>query len=415
MSHKNHDGRDRSIAQTPSTSSRVPSSPAPEAPSPACNISSTCSTFSTATLPCHLLSLSPRNEASNTTPSHTHHRPVGGPGPGAGLSDSSLHTSSVSSGCTSTRPRPCCPCWHLTESPNSSDDPCIPAHQTPTRSSPWVPLRTHIPKAAQEAWARRHLHLDRPPVPPRTCPPSWAPIAHENPTTPHQTHTTPKTISRREHERATALAKEETKLPATFSETLAKEKEIVEDKARMTLLPLPVAQPPSPRFLRPLACRMLSCPSHQTLRRERRDSGRTPGFSDEPVRAFHGVVGIMVEGHTPSPVVSWISSASVAALRKQDGDHRQVAVGETLRRLTAWSLLAKVTKDTTRNLHPSQLGFGTASGCEATVHAIRLRCHDNDEERCLLTKELENAFNQIDKCCFLWGRPTSRARSDPLQ
>ena len=49
-------------------------------------------------------------------------------------------------------------------------------------------------------------------------------------------------------------------------------------------------------------------------------------------------------------------------------------------------MLATVSKDTTRNFHPSQW---TANGCEAIVHFVRrwLRCHDNDEGRCLLTMD----------------------------
>ena len=58
------------------------------------------------------------------------------------------------------------------------------------------------------------------------------------------------------------------------------------------------------------------------------------------------------------------------ALRKKDGSHRPVAVGETLRRLTAKVLLAIVSEHTTA-LRPAQLGFGTKSDCEAIIHAIR--------------------------------------------
>ena len=40
-------------------------------------------------------------------------------------------------------------------------------------------------------------------------------------------------------------------------------------------------------------------------------------------------------GHIPGPVVSWIASAPLAALRKKDGNHHPVVVEETLQRLTA--------------------------------------------------------------------------------
>ena len=84
--------------------------------------------------------------------------------------------------------------------------------------------------------------------------------------------------------------------------------------------------------------------------------------------------------------------ASLTALKKEDGSHRPVAVGDTLRRLTAKALLATVSEEVTRYLGPTQLGFGT----------IRwLQKNDNNEKRCLLTMDMENACNLIDWSCFL--------------
>ena len=63
--------------------------------------------------------------------------------------------------------------------------------------------------------------------------------------------------------------------------------------------------------------------------------------------------------------------------------------------------------DMTEYLRPSQLEFGTANGCEAIVPPpVRrwLQSHSNDEGRCLLTVDLENAFNQIDTSPASCGR-----------
>ena len=38
------------------------------------------------------------------------------------------------------------------------------------------------------------------------------------------------------------------------------------------------------------------------------------------------MVGIMAEGCIPGSIVSWIASASLAALKKLDGSHHQVVV-----------------------------------------------------------------------------------------
>ena len=80
-----------------------------------------------------------------------------------------------------------------------------------------------------------------------------------------------------------------------------------------------------------------------------------------------------------------------------------MAVEETLRRLTAKALLATVSEDMTRYFRPTPLEYWRTHSCEAIVHAIRrwLQKHNNDEARCLLTVDLENAFNQIDRSCFL--------------
>ena len=101
----------------------------------------------------------------------------------------------------------------------------------------------------------------------------------------------------------------------------------------------------------------------------------------------------MTEGHIPGSPVSWINSASLAALKKTYRSHVPVAVGENVRRLTAKALLIAVSEDMTRYLRPSQLGFASANVCEAIVHATRrwLQSHSIDERRCLPTTDLEGA------------------------
>ena len=92
------------------------------------------------------------------------------------------------------------------------------------------------------------------------------------------------------------------------------------------------------------------------------------------------------------PVVSWMARGSLTALKRKDGGHRPVAVGETLLHLTAKALLATVSEDVTRYLRPTQLGLGTKNCWEPTVHTIKrwLRKHDNDDKRSILTMDFEN-------------------------
>ena len=122
-----------------------------------------------------------------------------------------------------------------------------------------------------------------------------------------------------------------------------------EDVARLKLLP--VAPVP---FATTVSLSLVQAAGPSGLRPQHINGGLLPGDRDEIeiVWALHAVVGVMEE----SPVVSWIASASLTALKKKDASHRPMAVGETLRRLTAKALLATLSEDMTRYLHPLQLG-----------------------------------------------------------
>ena len=114
-----------------------------------------------------------------------------------------------------------------------------------------------------------------------------------------------------------------------------------------------------------------------------------PGYWDEIVRALHAVVSITAEGKQ----IFRIAGASLTALKKD---------GATA--VSPWERLFDVSESLAGNrVRGSLLGFGTANGCEAIVHAVRrcLKSHRNDGGQCLLTMELENMSNQIDRSCFL--------------
>ena len=120
---------------------------------------------------------------------------------------------------------------------------------------------------------------------------------------------------------------------------------------------------------------------------------------DEPETAVATVVPIVAEGNIPGPVDPRITHAPPTATTKKDGGHRW-----PWERLfdVSQRKLATVSKDMTRYFRPTQ-GLGTQNGCEPIVHAVRrwLQKHDNDQTRCLLAEDLENAFNQIDRSFFL--------------
>ena len=91
------------------------------------------------------------------------------------------------------------------------------------------------------------------------------------------------------------------------------------------------------------------------------------------------------------------------ALRKPSGDLRPVASGEVLRRLVSKCLVTEVGPDMRSILEPIQLGVGTKLGCEAIVHAVRgwLARNILNQDKCVVTLDLANAFNSVDRVAFM--------------
>ena len=97
------------------------------------------------------------------------------------------------------------------------------------------------------------------------------------------------------------------------------------------------------------------------------------------------------EGNVPGPHCLLDCQCLFDSIAKGGRWHRRVAVGETLRRLTAKAILVTVSDDTS-----AQRSWGSSMPSDVGV-----KNHNNHEERCLLTMDLENAFSQIDRSCFL--------------
>jgi hypothetical protein len=61
--------------------------------------------------------------------------------------------------------------------------------------------------------------------------------------------------------------------------------------------------------------------------------------------------------------------SSLTALKKKDGGIRPIAVGNTLRRLAGKFVSRCVMEAMGQLARPTQLGYGTLGGAEASVHA----------------------------------------------
>ena len=139
------------------------------------------------------------------------------------------------------------------------------------------------------------------------------------------------------------------------------------------------------------------------LRPQHLKDAMVPGLRDELSRHMVEVVNLMARGQPPPQVQHWLCGASLAALPKASGDLRPVAVGETWRRLAGKALAHEVAPELRNYLEPVQLGVGTPGGCEAVVHVVRqwMARNSGDGRRVLVTLDLANAFNSVDRSAFL--------------
>ena len=128
-----------------------------------------------------------------------------------------------------------------------------------------------------------------------------------------------------------------------------------------------------------------------------------PGLQDEVLRHVAMVLNIMAQGRAPRELQHLICGASLTALPKPDGTHRPIACGNTWRRLCAKCLSLESRDTVTDYLYPLQLGVGVASGTEAIVHVTRQWLHRfrHDTSRVLVTIDIENAFNSVDRSAIL--------------
>ena len=139
------------------------------------------------------------------------------------------------------------------------------------------------------------------------------------------------------------------------------------------------------------------------LRPEHLKAALVPGLKDELLRQISSVMNIMAQGRAPSSLQPLICGASLAALPKPDGSHRPVACGITWRRLCGKCLWYGVKDMALDHLFPMQVGVNVSGGAEAVVHVTRqwLSRWKDDRSRVLVTIDIENAYNTLDRSAIL--------------
>ena len=113
--------------------------------------------------------------------------------------------------------------------------------------------------------------------------------------------------------------------------------------------------------------------------------------------SLNSVVNLLASGKVPFEVSRYLAGGNLTALKKikpnSPPDIRQIAVGETLRKLTGKCLCDLVKEKASDFFQPLQLGVACASGTEKIVHGIR-RCVEDQLQG--LNPLRGNEFGTVD-------------------
>ena len=126
-------------------------------------------------------------------------------------------------------------------------------------------------------------------------------------------------------------------------------------------------------------------------------------LKDEILTHATSLVQLLAKGTAPRALAPYLAGATLTALPKKDGSVRPIAVGETLRRLTAKCLCSEVKSAALEYFFPLQIGVGQPRGTEVGLQTARQWCHRNrDNTSAVFVKvDYSNAFNTVDRQTFL--------------
>ena len=145
-----------------------------------------------------------------------------------------------------------------------------------------------------------------------------------------------------------------------------------------------------PRFVGPVLKAMKqSAPGPSGLRADHLLLAFLSEFSDSLIL----VLRTIAEGHAPQ----WLADARLFALPKKCNGVRPIAVGETLRRIAATSLL----RSTRSSLPTLARQFVVRTDGCVTVANIFRSAIENFNDACVVTIDLRNAFNSVSRDAVL--------------
>ena len=92
---------------------------------------------------------------------------------------------------------------------------------------------------------------------------------------------------------------------------------------------------------------------------------------------------------------------SLIALTKKSGDLRPIAIGYTLRRVTAKCANRYAVGKLASFFAPLQVGIATPAGCEAAVHAAGKYVSAVPQDHVFAKLDFSNAFNSVHRDVML--------------
>jgi hypothetical protein len=128
-----------------------------------------------------------------------------------------------------------------------------------------------------------------------------------------------------------------------------------------------------------------------------------PVFGEAVATSLTDVINLLARGDAPVCVGKHLAGAKLVGLPKAEDDLRPIAVGESLRRLTAKCLCARAQAKVVQSLSPEQFGVGLPGGGEALVHSVRQWWERSRgvSDAVALELDLRNAFNLVERSVFI--------------
>ena len=108
-----------------------------------------------------------------------------------------------------------------------------------------------------------------------------------------------------------------------------------------------------------------------------------------------------VQGSLPLEARDWFCGARLIPISKKPSGVRPIAVGETLRRLAAKTLVLVAQDDAAKKLFPLLLGVNVAQGTEAIIHAVRAFAERASPGEAVVLVDFQNAYNTLDRQVML--------------